>query len=354
MTSAPVPAQMLLGAELDGGWKVTRALSRPPGQTGGNFSYGYVVEGPDARNGFLKALDYSRALRSPDPARSLQTLTQAYNFERELLSRCRTRRLDRVVTAISDGTYDVPNAGPLARVQYIIFEQADGNARTNADASSKFDVAWSLRALHHVATGLWQLHSQGIAHQDLKPSNILTFGKRSSKVADLGRASAKGTTAPHNSYPVAGDPSYAPPELLYNYIDPDWNRRRLACDAYLLGSMVIFFLTGVGSTACLLSKLTDPLQRPQFWGGTYADILPYLRDAFSLVCTEVYPQIHQPVREGLGAVIAQLCDPDPSLRGHPKNRSAHSDVQYSLERYVSEFDLLARKAEITLGSTVTP
>ena len=117
-----------------------------------------------------------------------------------------TRRLDRVVGAISDGTYDVPNAGPLARVQYIIFEQADGNARTNADASSKFDVAWSLRPPHHVATGLWQLHSQGIAHQDLKPSNILTFGKRSSKVADLGRASAKGTTAPHNSYPVAGDP----------------------------------------------------------------------------------------------------------------------------------------------------
>ena len=118
--------------------------------------------------------------------------------------------------------------------------------------------------------------------------------------------------------------------------------------------MVIFFLTGVGSTACLLSKLTDPLQRPQFWGGTYTDILPYLPDAFSLVCTEVYPQIHQPVREGLGAVIAQLCDPDSSLRGRPKNRSAHSDVQYSLERYVSEFDLLARKAEITLGSTVIP
>jgi serine/threonine protein kinase len=341
---------MLTGAVLDGGWRVVSPIARAEDETGGYFSFGYWAEAPNGRKGFLKALDYSAALDSADPARTLESLTAAYNFERAVLDQCRARRLDRVVTAISDGMYNVPNAGPLSRVQYIIFERADGNVRAQANTTKRFDFAWSLRSLHHVATGLFQLHGQGIAHQDLKPSNVLTFGEHGSKIADLGRASARQTAAPHEAAIVAGDRSYAPPELLYRHVDPDWNKRRLGGDAYLLGSMIAFFLTGTGMTANLVGKLDDS-HHPNRWAGSYADVLPYLRNAFSFVQAEIRSRVPIEFRDDLCGIVVQLCEPDPLLRGHPRNR-VHSSTQFSLERYISSLDLLARKAEVFLGRAV--
>jgi serine/threonine protein kinase len=351
MTAETATAQRLAGAELEGGWRVISLVKKVGDETGGNFSFGYLVEGPNGRTGFLKALDYSRALKAPDPARALRWLTSAYNFEREVLIQCRNRRLDRVVTAITDGTCDVPDGGPLARVQYIIFERADGNARAQADTAKRFSIAWSLRALHHIATGLSQLQAQGISHQDLKPSNVLTFGKDTCKIADLGRACTRTNTAPHEEAAVAGDRSYAPPELLYRQVDHDWNRRRLGCDAYLLGSMIAFFFTGVGMTASLIGKLAPDFHFLR-WSGSYTDVLPYIRHSFASVMIHVTEAITDAFRAELSSMVLQLCDPDPSLRGHPLNRQ-HSATQYSLERYVSRLDFLARKAEVFLTRAAT-
>src|SRR5688500_2118674 len=91
------PATRLLGAKLAGGWTVTKKLERPPNATGGQFSAGYEVENEDGRRGFLKALDFSAAFDNPDPARELQAMTTAFNFERDLLERCKAKRLDKVV-----------------------------------------------------------------------------------------------------------------------------------------------------------------------------------------------------------------------------------------------------------------
>ena len=49
----------------------------------------------------------------------------------------------------------------------------------------------------------------------------------------------------------------------------------------------------------------------------------------------------------LAGLVTQLCNPDPQLRGHPKNIGYRGD-RYSLERYVSIFDRLAKKAEWSL------
>ena len=85
--------------------------------------------------------------------------------------------MSRVVTAIADGSVTVNIGGTSEVVQYLIFEKADGDARSFLNASSAFDLAWSLRALHHVTVGLRQMHQSRMAHQDLKPSNVLLFGK---------------------------------------------------------------------------------------------------------------------------------------------------------------------------------
>ncbi len=343
----PASATRLVGLTLDNGWKVLQLIPKAASATGGNFSFSYIVENPSGRKAFLKALDFSRAMMDPDPARMLQALTESYNFERDVLQRCRLRHLDRVVTAIDDGTVRVTNPDDFGVVPYLIFDLADGDVRSQIDLTKRLDLAWALRSLHHVATGLWQLHGSGIAHQDLKPSNVLLFGPRDSRLADFGRASIQGQTPPHEGFPVAGDPTYAPPELLYRHVDPDWHHRRCGCDAYLLGSMITFFFAGAAMTPMLVQEI--PTSHAWFnWPGTYTDALPYVRGAFSRVIQTLRPQFEETVRDDLTRIVTELCEPDPLLRGHPKNRGKPV-TQYSMERYVSTLNLLATRAECSVG-----
>lgn len=339
----PKAAAALLGLKLPDDWQVIEKLKAPPGATGGNFSVGYTVE-KNHRKAFLKALDYSRALRSPDPARALQALTEAYNFERDILGRCRA--MSRVVTAITDGSVTVNVSGAPEVVQYLILEKADGDARSFLNASASFDMAWTLRSLHHVSTGLRQMHQAGMAHQDLKPSNVLLFGKTSSKIGDVGRAWHNGSVAPHEGVACAGDRGYAPPELLYGHIDPDSNARRMGCDCYLLGSMVLFFFMNVPATPAILAKML-PSHHPTRWHDSYVRVLPFVRDAFDRLAIDFANSLSPDLRKDLPTIFRQLCEPDPKLRGHPADR-ASIGRSYSLLRYEGKFNTLAAKAELKL------
>ena len=349
------PAHMLAGMTLAGGWKVIRPVERHPLATGAHFSQGYIVEKDDGTEGFLKALDYSLALGAPNRAETLKNLTSAYLFERDLCAKCRSHRLTRVVAAIDDGEVLVDPDHILGEVDYLIFEKADGDVRTVMASWESFDTAWVLRALHHVSIGLRQLHGQTVAHQDVKPSNVVVFHGNSSKITDLGRAAEKGNPQPYDDYDIAGDPSYAPPELLYRYIDPDWNTRRLGCDLYLLGSLATFFFAEMSMTGLILANLPPKLHWDT-WPGTYAEVLPYLESGFAKSLRSLSGDIPELVRPELTSAVRSLCSPDYKERGHPSERilpvadepSALADAkgnQYSLQRFVSLFDLLASRAE---------
>lgn len=344
-TGTPSAAERLSGLSLDGGWIVQEALPRPVGTTGGMFSVGYRVIDSQGGRAFLKALDYSAALASPDPARELQALTSAYNFERDLLRQCRDKRMTRIVRVVADGSVTV-GANAADRVQYLIFELAEADARRLLATANAFDLAWALRALHHAATGLQQLHGAGIAHQDLKPSNLLVFTDQSAKLADLGCAAVRGGGAPRESLRVPGDLGYAPPELLYGYESPDWNCRRQGCDLYLLGSMLGFFVSGIGVTAAINARLADG-HRWQSWGGEYSDVLPYVKAAFADVLREFAASLSSELRDELRLTLAELCEPDPEVRGLPSQALGRRN-RYSVARYVSRFDYLAGRAELQL------
>ena len=231
----------MLGLTLKGDWHVVKKCSKTLSGTGGCFSVGYIVQKSDKR-AYLKALDfYSQLMIADDPARVMQPLLESYNFERDLLARCRDRRLSRVVVALDDGA--VRLAGSTLPVQYIIFELAEGDIRSQIGRADRLDLAWALRSLHQIAVGLQQLHAIGVAHQDTKPSNVLLFEEAGvSKISDLGRASLRGAEPPHEDEHYAGDPAYAPPELRYGEPPVDWDARRMGCDAYLLGSMIVWIV----------------------------------------------------------------------------------------------------------------
>ena len=337
------PAEMLSGRSLEGGWIVANRVQRTQQGTGGMFSVCYYVKHEDGREGFLKALDFTDALHSDDPARCLQDLTEAFNFERDVLAVCRGQSMDRIITAISDGKVVVSEAPAGGVVQYLIFELADGDVRSHLSRNGSATLAWRLRCLHHIATGLKQLHGVGIAHQDVKPSNVLVFDAQKSKVGDLGRSARKGFSPPHEQFDYAGDPAYAPPERLYGFADGEWNSRRQGCDCYLLGSMIVFFFCGVSITQILFDRMA-PEHCWWEWNGSFEDVLPYVRQAFNEVVDEFSAQIASRVlRKEIVPLLRQLCDPDPRVRGDNLNRGRGGNP-FNMERYVTRLDVLARHA----------
>lgn len=337
-------AERLEGLTLPTGWKVTRHIRRKSAGTGGMFSQSYEVE-RDGKQGFLKAFDFSEAFEpGQDTLDLIQMLTSAYEHERAVLEHCANRRLSKVVLAVDHGHVQVPDMSQMeGRVYYLVFEMAEGDIRCQMDVSKSFDVQWSMRALKDVSLGLWQVHKEMIAHQDTKPSNILNYGGNGFKVADFGRSSRRGHPVWYDERKVAGDRTYAPPELLYGFVHPDFMPRRVGCDLYMLGNLAAFLFSGRNVTGLLLSHL-DKAHHPSVWTGTYEQALPYLKMAFTKVLEDLAPQIDELVREDVLGLIGELCAPDLARRGHPRGVGRHD--QYSLERYVSRLDVACRRTEI--------
>lgn len=343
-------AEDLEGEVLPGGWTVVERIRPRLGDTGGNFSVNYWVEDATGRRGFCKVLNYdwllNTGLPEQDPVEAIATATRVYQFERDLAREC--VGLSRVVTALHDGSFRREGYS-VALVSFIIFEVADGDIRRVLDNSDRLDVAVRLRSMHHLATGLRQLHQRRVAHQDVKPSNTLVFppdgsGARIAKVADLGRATVVGRPMDHDEFAIAGDPSYAPPEGRYNAVPDGFGPRRLACDLYQLGSMLCFVFTASAFNAFLDREL-HPRQHPQNWTGSFAEVLPYLEDAYGRAIAAVVQEVSVSLRPRVELLLRKLCHPDPHVRGHPRARLGVGNP-YALDRIVSELDLLARKAQI--------
>lgn len=333
------PRERLAGMELADGWRVTSVIPKTGSASGGLYSSGYKVNNKEGGQAFLKAIDFYEANFAPDPARALQPLLETFNFERDLLIKCRDKSPDRVVRYITEGKVMIEGHA----VQYLIFELADRDIRGQIDLIGQVDLAWQLRALHHIATGVKQLHGLGIAHQDLKPSNVLVFAGNIFKIGDLGHSAHSDYSPPHEGDIAPGDPSYRPPELLYSYALPDWKRRRFGTDLYLLGSLTVFVFTKANMTSLLQQEL-EHFHHWKVWKGSYQQVLPFVRDAYGKVLQRIKKQLPIQVRDDIMRIIRQLCDPEPERRGHPRNRN----VPYELERYVNELNILARKAEMKL------
>ena len=338
------PAHHLVGRDLDGEWTVVEKIHRPPSATGSNFSVGYYVQATDGRRAFLKALDFSRVMRQKNTPDLLKFMNDGYIFERDMLSECDRRRMSRIVRVLKADTLVDPQFS-LA-VPYLILEPADGDIRSALDAMSTFDTAWALSACHDAAVGVRQLHGARVAHQDLKPSNFLTFGEWLGKLGDLGRCSKQGREAPHDRFEVRGDPIYAPPELLYGQLDPDWMVRCQACDVYLLGSLILFIFTRTQTTAEIMLRLPTTL-KPPTCGGTfvegYSKALPYLINAFDEVADSFERQL---VGQRAGELVDHfraLCHPDPGQRAGSAQRRRDKNP-YDVQRLISRLDVLRHDA----------
>lgn len=201
----------LEGRVLKTGWTVLQRVKARPGSSGGHFSVCYWVKKGDTV-GFLKALNiltFVKDDQSQMPEAMAQILN-TYNYEKEVLSLCNNKNLSKVSRLLEAGEENIPGF-LIANVYYMIFEKGEGDVRSHLNFTASVDIAWKLRSLHNIATGLKQLHSIDISHQDLKPSNIFIFDKVTSKIGDLGRSLCQSIKAPHSHLNFSGDQRYAPP-----------------------------------------------------------------------------------------------------------------------------------------------
>lgn len=340
----------LVGKTLSTGWKVIKQHEPAPSATPGHFSVCYIVE-RDGTEGFLKAINPLRLFEetSDGDPKALQRTLEIFNYEVAICAQCNGKKMSRVSKMVEHGTEKFAGYA-LPTVHYLIFEKADGDSRDYAVFAKSIENAWKLRSLHNIATGLKQLHSIEVSHQDLKPSNIFVFGGTVSKVGDLGRAMSRSLEAEHSRNHYSGDSRYAPPEVIYRHILPDWKARVFAIDCYLLGSMIPYYFMGANATSLLYHSAGPDIDlSPEVMSFKIA--LPYLVNAFDGSCKALESAVSgmqsQHVQE-LVKAFRYLCHPDPLARGHPVTRKELGDPLL-LQRIETMFNRLAWESEQAIG-----
>ncbi len=346
------PAECMENEDLGNGWIVQNKITSHPTATGGHFSVGYKVSNAVIKKeGFLKAFDFSAAFSDPDFPRAIQALAEAYNFERDVLEKCGQRKMNRVLVPLADGVHRVQSiVGMLQNVHYLIFDMAEGDIRKYRSQLQSLDLAWCLRSLQHAAMGLRELHSAHVVHQDLKPSNVLTFGGDGAKLADLGRSFDSDKPAAHDSYNIPGDKTYAPPEVFYRHANVEGIESRKAIDAFSLGSLIFFHFLGISASQGINGKLR--LSQIPIGGTDFQSDLPYIQVAFRELVDDLKTEVKKITTKLDGEIVGlavELCEPDPSHRGSPRFRAYKYVSSYTMEPYISKFNILAKKVEMGLA-----
>ncbi len=167
-------------------------------------------------------------------------------------------------------------------------------------ARGRLDFHECLRISRHLATGLVHLHSSGLVHGDIKPSNVI-FVRGEAKLADVGLVSRAGLESPITQLGAAG------------YVAPEGNGT-VQADIYSLGIVMFVMLTG-------RDRLDFP-RLPRLRGLSHLERRDFLR---------------------LNSLIVRACDIDPSKRF----RDA-TELRDAL-RFLEDKDTSDRLARFRLG-----
>jgi len=337
------PAERLSGVMLRDGWVVAERIHRDPGGTGQSRSSCYRARKGDAV-AFLKAFDF-RGEEKNRTVDALNKMTAEFINERSIHEVCKDAGLTRITTIIDSGSIEIDNEV----VHYILCEYADKSLReVHPPGDLVTPASERLLAIRQVTSALEQLHSTGIAHQDVKPSNVVRKNNMF-KLTDLGSSSCKHLpTAPHDLDPYAGQAVYAPYELLYAE-GGSWEQRRLGCDMFLLGNMAFNSFVGVSITQIVIGLLPEKLKPCEGYEVRFVEVLPDLIENHRELVPEFIKECVPPsIADEFLFLIDSMCHPDPKRRGHPKNMLGKGS-QFGLERYRSKFNqlaLIARRASV--------
>ncbi len=248
--------------------------------------------------------------------------------EGELLGALAHASIVRVVDFGSLGEEPVVLAGQRfdPGTTFVAMEWLDGKDLARTAASSPLDLRTSLECARQVAGALGVAHAVGIAHRDVKPSNIFVLagqeagGPPKVKLLDFGVASADASTGGS----ITGTPAYMAPEQARGELTLD-----VRCDVYSLGATLFELCagrpphTGASSIATLAKLVSTPAPRLSELLGDVPEALDDLvADMLSLEWRE------RPDSREVEARLSELCA-DPQLPKFAAALDAKSDSPHS-------------------------
>ena len=340
----------LEGRVLKSGWRVLKKIEPKSNRQKGKYSVCYMVE-KDGLQRFMKVMDINEHIRHIEPnetsADVFRRVLNQYVYERDVCNLCKGKHLTNV-TIVLDAGEESLDENVYIPMYYLIFEKADGDVIDAMEESAHLDFAWRLRSLHSVAVALQQLHTVGITHEDIKPSNILTFDeKKTTKVGDLGCSTCDTIRSPFEQNPFPGDHNYAPPERAYHYHIEDLKLSKKLTDCYLLASLITYYITGASLNALIMQYLPKS-HKPGNFTGSFHDVKDYLDVAFSKALERLRQDIpYVEIEDIIIGIVRQLGDPDPNRRCR-ENENDTQSTRSQIEKAISSLDLACTKAEILI------
>lgn len=340
-------ADALVGVTIAGRWRLDAKFHVGKQESGGNFGVGYTAT--DLQDGvqrFVKVVDFRSRLRDTSQLRQLLDMAE---FEVIMHKAC--MRMSKVVRMVGHGqlAFQTPANPDPYNFLCIVLERGDGDIKSHIDFHPDRSPYWKLWVMREVALAIVQMERAQIAHNDIKPSNVIRFPSNGTahniKLGDVGRAVTKSGSGPFDGISWAGDPRHKPLEVLYGVDEPEWQNRRTAADAYMLGNLACFLFSG----ASLTERITNSLP-PEYrhgvggYAGPYRDLLDIIRHARNCVLDEqIIPTLPAQVRNELGEIVRWLTEPDPRVRGEP---SARRGGTVGIDRIHSRLERLAQRAQI--------
>ena len=178
-------------------------------------------------------------------------------------------------------------------IDYIVMERIYGvsladEVHRRHRAGTPLEVPEVLEILKWAAEGLAVVHRAGIAHRDVKPSNIMLTPDRRVVLMDFGLVLPEFSMAQQEF--IAGSPPYMAPEALTNVLAAGSGQ---LVDIYALGATAFEMLAG-----------HVPRDAPDL-------------EALFQLCTKPPPdlrKIRPDVPEALVALIEEMLEPDPGAR----------------------------------------
>jgi hypothetical protein len=340
-------ANELVGITLCDRWEVRNLLHAGQQETGGNFGVGYVVyDLVDKQDRFLKVVDYRARMRHIS---QLAQLLKEAEFEVAVQKYCTDKRMSKVVKMIANGELVFRRTADAEEYTFlaIVMEKGEGDIKDHVHYAPNQSPYWKLSVLRDVALAILQIERANLAHNDVKPSNVIRFKSNGDshlvKLGDIGRVVRKDGQGPFDGMDWAGDPRHKPIETLYGWKEPEWQNRRTAADAYMLGNLMSYLFVGASVTERIVNSLS-PEYRPGTYMGGFRQVLDVVRHTWlSIVETQIAPAFPAELRDELKNIFCWLTEPDPRERG---DKSARRTGMIGMDRIHSRLVRLSLDAQI--------